>query len=102
EIRLRRVRADRLGARGLVDADGADGPVPLGEDVAADPPDVVGDPLAFLRGAGLRGLELDGVPPAAAPEDDVRLHHAFAQLTSGFHIWNSPSGLCFQIQTWSE
>ena len=59
-----RVRADRLGARGLVDADGADGAVALAEHVAADPADVVGHSLAL--GGRARGRLGEIARPSAS------------------------------------
>src|SRR4051812_20133668 len=44
------VRADGLGARGLVEADRADGAILLTEDVGADPADLVGALVTLDRG----------------------------------------------------
>ena len=49
QIRCARMAPDRLGARCLVDAHRSDRAVELLEDVAADPGDVVGHPLALCR-----------------------------------------------------
>src|SRR3954451_1879000 len=76
-----RVLANRLGARRLVDADGADRAGALLEDVAADPLDVVGHVVVgdLLRARG--GLaELLGRAPAAAAQDHIEVH---AVLLSG-------------------
>src|SRR5262245_11142447 len=67
--------ADRLRARRLVDADRADVAVGLLEHIAADPPPMVGHLLVADPGRPLGRLgELLARPPAAPPEDDVRVH----------------------------
>src|SRR3954454_9256728 len=71
----RGVLADRLRARGLVDADGADRAAALVEDVGADPADVVGHLDVADLGRSARGLfELGAGAPAATAQDRVELH----------------------------
>src|SRR4051812_7343746 len=71
------VFADRLGARGLVDADGADGAAALVEDVAANPADVVRHLLVANLGRPPSGLlKLGGRLPAAAPQNYVGIHRS--------------------------
>src|SRR3954465_14230413 len=75
EAGARGVLADRLRARGLVDADGADRAAALVEDVGADPADVVGHLLVADLGRPARGLlELGAGAPTATAQDRVELH----------------------------
>src|SRR3954469_15663096 len=71
-----RVVADRLGARRLVDADGADTAVRLRQHIAADPTDVIGRPIAFDRRTLGRSPQLIRSAPAGAPKDQIGLHVA--------------------------
>ena len=68
------MRPDRLRARRLVDADGAEAAVALAQHVAADPADVVGRPVALGGRAGGRLLEVARGAPAVAAQDHVGLH----------------------------
>src|SRR3954471_495079 len=75
EVGARGVLADGLGARGLVDADGADRPAALVEDVGPDPADVVGHLDVADLGRPPGGLlEVRAGAPAAAAQDRVELH----------------------------
>src|SRR3954470_24702065 len=75
EVGARGVLADGLGARGLVDADGADRAAAFVEDVGADPADVVGHLVVADLGRPARGLlELGAGAPAATAQDRVELH----------------------------
>src|SRR4029077_11263584 len=73
EIGAGGVVADRLLAGGLVDADGADAAVGLGEHVAPDPAEVVLHLVALGARARRGGLRLVGRPHVAA-QDDVGVH----------------------------
>lgn len=71
------VATDRLRASGLVDAHSADAPViRLSEDVASNPAHVLGHPIPFGRRTSGSRLQILGRPPAAATQNDVRLHRS--------------------------
>src|SRR4051794_33896792 len=75
QVRALGVVPDRLGARRLVDADGAELAVALVDDVAADPADVTGHLLVTdALGAGGGLLQGLGGVPAVATADGVELH----------------------------
>ena len=75
QVRPVGVFPDRLGAGRLVDADRADRPAALVEDVAADPADVVGHLLVSDLPGALGGhLEIAAGLPAAASQNRVRVH----------------------------
>ena len=68
--------ADLLGARALVEADGAELAGFLLDHVGADPADVVGHLLADFGGAGGGLLELLGGAPEVAAANGVEVHAA--------------------------
>ena len=85
-----RVLANRLGAAGLVDADGAEGAVCLVEDVAADPADVVRH-LVALGGRSRRcRLEIVARRPRGAAENHVV--SAWCSCRCDCHRFDSTSG----------